>query len=350
MIHFHSSLLLLLAAGAVTQTLAQPADDKTTKDTNGFFVHELESPYQSGKLPVRVLVPDRLEKGKKYQVVYVLPVEAKDDAKFGNGLLEIQKHDLHNTFQAVFVAPTFSTLPWYADHPTKAELRQESHLLRVVIPLIEKSYPVRAERDGRLLLGFSKSGAGAYSLILRNPDTFGKALAFDSPLMRETLSKGSQVFATQENFEQYCVPKLLHKHAKTFAEEKRLILLGKGFLQGQHQQAHALMDKLKIAHEYREGTQRKHTWDSGWVPEAVELLLPKAQPPAAKPKDTKPGAKKPNVVLILADDMGYADVGCHGCKDIPTPHIDSIAKNGVRFTDASGGAEARAASGLNVRV
>jgi arylsulfatase A-like enzyme len=151
--------------------------------------------------------------------------------------------------------------------------------------------------------------------------------------MRETLSKGSEVFATQENFEKYCVPKLLQRHAKTFADEKRLILLGKGFLQGQHQQAHALMDKLKIAHEYREGTQRNHTWDSGWIPEAVELLLPKALP-AAKPKDTKPEAKKPNVVLILADDMGYADVGCHGCKDIPTPHIDSIAKNGVRFTDA----------------
>jgi arylsulfatase A-like enzyme len=334
MIRLCPALLLVFAAGAVTPTHAQPTDDKATKDANGFFVHQLESPYQSGKLPVRVLVPDRLERGKKYPVVYVLPVEAKDDARFGNGLLEIKKHNLHNTFQAVFVAPTFSTVPWYADHPTKPELRQESHLLRAVIPLIEKTYPVSTERDGRLLLGFSKSGVGANSLILRNPDTFGKALAFDAPLMRETLAKGSEVFATQENFEKYCVPKLLQEHAKTFAGEKRLILLGKGFLHGQHQQAHALMDKLNIAHEYREGTQRKHTWDSGWVPEAVELLLPKAQPSAAKPKDTKPEAKKPNVVLILADDMGYADVGCYGCKDIPTPHIDSIAKNGVRFTDA----------------
>ncbi len=42
--------------------------------------------------------------------------------------------------------------------------------------------------------------------------------------------------------------------------------------------------------------------------------------------------KRPNIVIILGDDMGYADVGFHGCKDIPTPHIDSLAKNGVRFT------------------
>jgi arylsulfatase A-like enzyme len=44
-------------------------------------------------------------------------------------------------------------------------------------------------------------------------------------------------------------------------------------------------------------------------------------------------ARKPNVLILLADDLGYADVGFQGCKDIPTPHIDSIAKNGVRFTN-----------------
>lgn len=42
----------------------------------------------------------------------------------------------------------------------------------------------------------------------------------------------------------------------------------------------------------------------------------------------------PNIVLILADDMGYADIGAHGCTDIPTPHIDRIAREGVRFTQA----------------
>src|SRR6478752_7362595 len=41
---------------------------------------------------------------------------------------------------------------------------------------------------------------------------------------------------------------------------------------------------------------------------------------------------KPNILVIVGDDMGYADIGVHGCKDIPTPHIDSIAKNGIRCT------------------
>jgi arylsulfatase A-like enzyme len=44
------------------------------------------------------------------------------------------------------------------------------------------------------------------------------------------------------------------------------------------------------------------------------------------------GDGKPNLLLIIGDDMGYADVGFHGCKDIPTPHLDSLAGDGVRFT------------------
>lgn len=40
----------------------------------------------------------------------------------------------------------------------------------------------------------------------------------------------------------------------------------------------------------------------------------------------------PNIVVILADDLGYADLGAQGSKDLATPHIDSLAKDGVRFT------------------
>jgi len=51
------------------------------------------------------------------------------------------------------------------------------------------------------------------------------------------------------------------------------------------------------------------------------------------PAASKANTSSPNVIIIYADDMGYGDLSCYGCKDIPTPNIDQLAATGVRFTD-----------------
>src|SRR4051812_42999175 len=45
-------------------------------------------------------------------------------------------------------------------------------------------------------------------------------------------------------------------------------------------------------------------------------------------------ARKPNIVLIYADDLGFGDVGCYGATKVKTPNIDRLAAQGIRFTDA----------------
>ncbi|MBL8795262.1 MAG: hypothetical protein JNM56_15255, partial [Planctomycetia bacterium] len=96
------SFVLLLSSQLLATVASGKSIAAAEKDSNGFLVHEIETPYQSGKTLIRVLIPDRLEKAKKYPTVYVLPVEAGNDSRFGNGLLEMKKHDLHNKYQAVF--------------------------------------------------------------------------------------------------------------------------------------------------------------------------------------------------------------------------------------------------------
>lgn len=63
------------------------------------------------------------------------------------------------------------------------------------------------------------------------------------------------------------------------------------------------------------------------------FALAAALPFLAGPAAAAESGRRPNIIVIIADDMGYADVGFQGCKDIPTPHLDALAKGGVRCTD-----------------
>src|SRR6516164_9233175 len=54
--------------------------------------------------------------------------------------------------------------------------------------------------------------------------------------------------------------------------------------------------------------------------------------PSLRAQDAR-AKRPPNIVFILADDLGYGDVGCFGQKEIHTPRIDQLAKEGMKFTD-----------------
>jgi arylsulfatase len=80
-----------------------------------------------------------------------------------------------------------------------------------------------------------------------------------------------------------------------------------------------------------------------WEEIAAECAALAAGPPAVAPSDKSPSAaapppagaprRPPNVVIVFADDLGYGDPGCYGGTRAPTPHIDRLAREGVRCTD-----------------
>ena len=59
----------------------------------------------------------------------------------------------------------------------------------------------------------------------------------------------------------------------------------------------------------------------------VILISCKEEPPS-----------KPNIILIMADDLGYGELGCYGQKHIQTPVLDQMARDGLRFTHFYAGA------------
>ena len=67
---------------------------------------------------------------------------------------------------------------------------------------------------------------------------------------------------------------------------------------------------------------------AGFVAALVGLLVQ-----SACAQQAKTTSRKPNVVLIITDDVGYGDFGVYGSPDIKTPHIDALARQGVRLTD-----------------
>ena len=64
------------------------------------------------------------------------------------------------------------------------------------------------------------------------------------------------------------------------------------------------------------------------------LLTAPAVTRAQKAADTESGSDRPNILLILVDDMGWMDLRCQGNARLETPNIDRLASQGMRFTNA----------------
>ena len=93
------------------------------------------------------------------------------DAPYGNALPMVQQLQYHNLQNAVVATPRFSTTPWFCDGDQSDRLpypvRHESYLQEVVVPLLRELYCPQCKHVD--LIGFSKSGWGSISLLLRNP-------------------------------------------------------------------------------------------------------------------------------------------------------------------------------------
>lgn len=257
---------------SMTLTKTNSTDEKVTR-------FELKSPYQPAPTFVDILYPTSAtgSAGTRLPVVFLLPVEARRENRWGDCLKAAQEADLANRLGSIVVCPTFEQLPWYADHATNPAIRQESHLIQALLPALRWQLSnARHDRDSRTLIGFSKSGYGAWSLLLRHSQLFGKAVAWDAPLMMDKLGKygTDAIYGSEDNFQHYRLTKLLELKADELSKTNspRLYHLGYGNFKQDHEAMESRLQQLRIPHHYQPDPQRQHHWQSGWLSDAAKLL------------------------------------------------------------------------------
>ncbi|HSH96298.1 MAG TPA: alpha/beta hydrolase-fold protein, partial [Roseimicrobium sp.] len=260
-----------------------PTTQPTLNPKSGFWEVNLESEDQAGPTLVEILLPQKLDPAKEYPVLYVLPVggEHKDPPVWGHGLVEAKKAGIADKYDLICVAPTFSIHPWLGNHATDRHLRQEDYVLKTLIPYVDRTYRTQRSKEGRWLVGFSKSGWGAYTLIFRHPDVIGYAAAWDAPLMMNGENTGknwgpmgaNKVYGTKENFLKFLPSVLAKEAAPAFKERQRLVLgVGKHW-KPQCESFHDLLKTLEIPHGYNPDLLFEHRWDTGWFAPLVDELV-----------------------------------------------------------------------------
>lgn len=270
--------------------LAEPAaaGPAVLNAERGFWEYPLPSEFLSKPARVQVLLPDPLDPQKRYPVIYVLPVDSSANERWGHGLDEARKADIANKFGVICVYPIIeSGIPWYGNHATDKGNRQDDFIVRTLVPSIDARYPTKPDKEARWLIGFSKSGWGAYTLLLRNKETFGYASAWDAPFMLNGEDKGkgwgplglSENFGTAEAMKPNIPTKLAVENAAWLKQRNRLVL-GVGIDWGEQcKQMHQLLEANAIPHVYRPDLLLKHEWKSGWFAPMAEELAKLARTP-----------------------------------------------------------------------
>ena len=244
----------------------------------------LASEYQNGEQEIRVLLPDNYNGAKQYPVVYVLPPQGGLKG-YAKGFEVLKKMDAHNKYEFIVVTMSFEKEPWYGDHFENEKLRQASYVKEFLIPYIENKYSTFGTLEGRLLLGFSKSGWGSFSLILKYPDFFGYAASWDAPISFKTWTQPSTSRAgtytyrgMRDNYgsaEQLSLfrPDLnITKNGKYFREKTRLVLFGHAKFRIHNDKTHYWLNNAGIKHLYNNKIKCGHKWAPIWIEPALEFM------------------------------------------------------------------------------
>jgi hypothetical protein len=230
-----------------------------------------------GPQSLRILQPSNPAPGVAHNFIYVLPVEPGEGTTFGDGLQVIQSLNLQNQYNLTVIEPSFSINPWYADNPLDSTLQEDTFMAADLQPWVKANLSTSGSEQ-HWLIGFSKSGIGGQTLILRHPDTFTLAASWDFPAdmnaYDEYGTNSSDSYGTDANFQANyrLTAAFLAAHAAPFQASNRIWIGGYQLFQQDVADYDALLTAQGIQHTAETPTAMTHAWDSGWVPIALAAL------------------------------------------------------------------------------
>ena len=251
-------------------------------DNNGVKSYTMISAYNgNGTHVLRVLEPTSTVAGVAHSFLYALPVGPESDYTYGNGLETLRGLGAHNTYNVTIIAPSFSSDPWYADHPTDSNYKYESFMASELQPWVAANLATSGNEQ-HWLLGFSKSGSGPMGgLLLRHPTLFTLGAFWDSAFnisaYNDYAGSSDVNYGTDANFQNNyrLTAALLETYKTPFLTDNRIWISAatSGIFYTATTDFDALLTTKSIQHTMSlTGTARAHNWDSGWVPEALAAL------------------------------------------------------------------------------
>jgi hypothetical protein len=266
-------LALPTSAGATGLTVINPRTDG-----HGVIWYDVPSLDNGpGSTTLRVLPPTS-PAGMSHRFIYVLPVIQDVDLNsfWGDGLEVLRALNVHNDYNAHIIAPSFKSEPWYANHDINPDRQYESFMVHDLAPWVQANLSVTGQEE-HWLIGFSKSGFGAVTLLFRNPTVFHAAAAWDFPANQPDTAAWGMLgnYGTDTNFQ------------NNYRLTADWIAARKGSFQTAMRQwlsrdyaldlDQVLAFKERLQADYVQylmtgGATRIHSWTSGWLREAVAGL------------------------------------------------------------------------------
>ena len=227
---------------------------------------------------VRVLTPDHPSTNYQHSFLYALPVEAGlAQSTYGSGLHELQQLDVQNQYNATIIEPIFPIDSWYADNPNDTSIDFETFMATFLPTWVESHFSTTGTEEN-LLIGFSKSGYGALDLLLKHPDVFNAAAAWDFPgdmTAYDTFGSSSSADYGTEPISKTTIGWIIS--LLTLGKGRSQLRIGSGFLrdhvfQNQVADFDALLTSDGVLHTLGMQTNDAHNWYGGWLSAAVTGL------------------------------------------------------------------------------